>query len=506
MALGFNQAGLLFATSRKSVVERKAMGIANDKIALARESQALSEDYARGQNLRKLVWEDAQGVQNDLRFSTITAPFATGNTNYIMTNVGGKMIVDSAMMKRFGLTEDTGFLTMSRGAFLSQFADPYSDPVTNINPDDYPPKPGIALPPNERDSMKVYTSMDKDYLSDFKTDFDALINMSEVGRRKMCQNGDSNPQDIVNIRETTARLMEINTVWKDSAEQALMKLGQDPTSTLPIKLPNNNKKRIEQYRKEYNHFVEMDKNFKAIMWFCDNNWGGDSDYPIDSKKAAINFIVHGNSTSWSVKGNGFFGAGGDQEDAANFINDGLKAAGINMTISRKSNYEGKLWDRNNSTNPLDAWSTLDFPGSKGGGTENSITTQDYVDYYDTIWKHLTYKGWVKEDRVNDPKFLENSLRSGGIYMEKQDVGYSFSRVAWQTDPTCALRDVRDKTGVNLAQVQYEQRKAQLDGKESNLDVDLRNLDMERAALDAQIDTLKAVITKNVERSFKMFQA
>src|SRR5574344_1774768 len=93
MALGFNQAGLIFATSRKATVERRAMGLVNDKLALAREGDIISQDYQKSQNLRKLVWENSSGVQETLRFNNIVEPFNGRTSNFALTDSSGKRMI-----------------------------------------------------------------------------------------------------------------------------------------------------------------------------------------------------------------------------------------------------------------------------------------------------------------------------------------------------------------------------------------------------------------------------
>lgn len=53
---------------------------------------------------------------------------------------------------------------------------------------------------------------------------------------------------------------------------------------------------------------------------------------------------------------------------------------------------------------------------------------------------------------------------------------------------------------------YEATTAALESQDKIYDMELKNIDTEHEALQTEIDSVKKVIDKNIERSFKIFQA
>ena len=62
----------------------------------------------------------------------------------------------------------------------------------------------------------------------------------------------------------------------------------------------------------------------------------------------------------------------------------------------------------------------------------------------------------------------------------------------------------DELAIAKAQADYEDKTKAIQSKDKEHDSDLKKLDTEHNALQTEYDSLKAVIEKNVERSFKAF--
>ena len=62
----------------------------------------------------------------------------------------------------------------------------------------------------------------------------------------------------------------------------------------------------------------------------------------------------------------------------------------------------------------------------------------------------------------------------------------------------------DKTALAKAEAEYEHKTKQIDQKDKKYDNDLSKLETERTALTTEYDSVKKVISDNIERTFGIF--
>ena len=67
-----------------------------------------------------------------------------------------------------------------------------------------------------------------------------------------------------------------------------------------------------------------------------------------------------------------------------------------------------------------------------------------------------------------------------------------------------VAEVTDEEAIAQAEMEYELTKTKLNYKEETLDVKMKNIDTELSALTTEYDTVKNLISKNVEKVFTMF--
>ena len=63
----------------------------------------------------------------------------------------------------------------------------------------------------------------------------------------------------------------------------------------------------------------------------------------------------------------------------------------------------------------------------------------------------------------------------------------------------------DSDAIAQAEVEYTRKKSQINYKEEQLEIEADKLDAEIAALTTEYDTVKSLISKNIEKTFTMFQ-
>ena len=69
--------------------------------------------------------------------------------------------------------------------------------------------------------------------------------------------------------------------------------------------------------------------------------------------------------------------------------------------------------------------------------------------------------------------------------------------------TC-IQEVEDDTKIAIAQAKYEDDLAQIERLDSRYDLQIKQLDTEHNTLQTEYESVKNVITKNVENSFQTF--
>ena len=155
------------------------------------------------------------------------------------------------------------------------------------------------------------------------------------------------------------------------------------------------------------------------------------------------------------------------------------------------------------------------------------TTDTKYQWYVNLWYRMG--GKTASSKVSNPQnyykvlgdeymynsdWLKFALEHGIVTMEQvqyQEEGEStaeeMNQYAWTsiTYTSCAdLTEESDETAIAKAEAEYEQISAEIQAKDKKYDNDLKDLDTEHDALQTEYDSIKSVIEKNVERSFKAF--
>ena len=150
----------------------------------------------------------------------------------------------------------------------------------------------------------------------------------------------------------------------------------------------------------------------------------------------------------------------------------------------------------------------------------SASDKDFNNHDD---QHLKYfekteeadQSWVEFDEVliNSPDWLKFALESGELTLEKvvfnedYDTTTELENKTWQAttwSSTADIIEVTDELAITKAEVKYEQALRDIQAKDKEYDNDIKKLDTEHNALQTEYDSIKSVLDKNMERSFKAF--
>ncbi len=107
----------------------------------------------------------------------------------------------------------------------------------------------------------------------------------------------------------------------------------------------------------------------------------------------------------------------------------------------------------------------------------------------------------------DADYLEEKLRSGEWRLQKQNPDVTGPEGKWIPTPwssVASISDALDKSDDAQAETEYENKSAFFQREDKRLEMRQKQLDSEHNALQTEIDSVKKVIDKNVESSFKTF--
>ena len=137
-------------------------------------------------------------------------------------------------------------------------------------------------------------------------------------------------------------------------------------------------------------------------------------------------------------------------------------------------------------------------------TEVSSEVSTYAGYYDTLFNMICKNGWTENDNIDDNNYLRTMLQNGMVYISKQKDDRFYYQNNYATDSY--IKEIADERLIARAEANYNTEKAKLNAKEETLDLKMKNLDTEISALTTEYDTVKNTISKQIEKSFKRYNA
>jgi len=159
----------------------------------------------------------------------------------------------------------------------------------------------------------------------------------------------------------------------------------------------------------------------------------------------------------------------------------------------------------------------------------NLSASDVV-YYTKLWKEATEDSkpdgagnysasYVTADdgnstattNENSSAWLQGQVDAGNLalYEYSTSAGTSgtgdYTNISWSTGDS-SLEESTDDSDTTKAQANYQTAMASIEAKDKRFDIQLNSINTEHSAIQTEIDSIKKVIDKNIERSFKMFDA
>ncbi len=111
---------------------------------------------------------------------------------------------------------------------------------------------------------------------------------------------------------------------------------------------------------------------------------------------------------------------------------------------------------------------------------------------------------IENGLASSSEWLEFALESGLVTMEQVDKSFNWKSLDYKTCSNIT-EETDNSELVAKAEAEYNRAMKDIDAKDSIYDMELKNIDTEHTALQTEYDSIKSVISKNIERTFKFNQ-
>ena len=164
----------------------------------------------------------------------------------------------------------------------------------------------------------------------------------------------------------------------------------------------------------------------------------------------------------------------------------------------------KMADNSDNTSTIDYYQNL----------FNRIQQRGLFTYTDTASKSLNNDsyvfsgdtkgtGKVEKNPLKDNYTFEAALKDGTLRLEFYSTTEKAFKSITVSEDNC-IQEVEDERAIARAEVKYTQDMAELEKLDKQYDLNLKRLDTEHNALQTEYDSMKSIIDKNIENSFKTF--
>lgn len=106
------------------------------------------------------------------------------------------------------------------------------------------------------------------------------------------------------------------------------------------------------------------------------------------------------------------------------------------------------------------------------------------------------------EKITDQNYLSHALKNGQLFVSMLNTDGYFYQGHYTS--TAHIAEVTDDDAIAQAEAEYNLKKSKLNYKEQTLELKMKNIDTELSALTTEYDTVKNLISKNVEKVFTMF--
>lgn len=516
MGLAASQARFLAITSRKANCEFNSMKIAQEKLSITRQLASATQEYQNSLSKTKLVWDldgssgtaANSGQTYDLSYDVMMTPSAlNGYDPYFVSDRSGKIVLNSRMAaaaKAAGISPDgTTKPNNIDGAdgspslykrFLTQLGvQGYmaSSQVAILQSDNiyYNSKAGIGGEPIDKTQANAMTlSTMINYINkQAKADeeYAKKVNINTSGLtiylNSSKQTGDNKSISLTDLLTKNITLVNSNSETAKSQAKTIADAMMNAMQDLFAKDAQSNEAfsyaRNEVYKLLDSSISPRPYDLKGSKDPESKVAGGSGDY-----------------NTW-VKSNNTYGIS---------MSNVMKSF-LTLYAQAVGNYDTDyvVRDRKNES----VYVTSDPNYYYILKNDSAVTEKDLLvaDFYSNLFNNICTNGWTTSSgNVDDKEYLSHAIKNGQLFISSMSTDYHYYQDPYTLNGH--VIEVTDEDGIAQAEAEYNKQKSVLNYKEERLEVDMKNIDTELSALTTEYDSVKNLISKNVEKVFTMFSS
>jgi hypothetical protein len=172
---------------------------------------------------------------------------------------------------------------------------------------------------------------------------------------------------------------------------------------------------------------------------------------------------------------------------------------------------------------VNLWHRMNGPSAEKDGVETVSETTSYTEVTSngtkttTNTEKITRNRWdiLEDGLMNSQDWLKYALETGTVSIERvnftnpTEEGSGLKFGTWtsiQYNNALDISEQTDEAAIAKAEAEYQQKTREIENKDKQIDSMIKLLDTEHSALQTEYESVKSVITKNTERTLKIYSA
>ncbi|MCD7878753.1 MAG: hypothetical protein LUG16_02330 [Candidatus Gastranaerophilales bacterium] len=143
---------------------------------------------------------------------------------------------------------------------------------------------------------------------------------------------------------------------------------------------------------------------------------------------------------------------------------------------------------------LSAYYNENYSESSGVTTSTSTSSYSYLKNDD--------EKYLYDENCTDPSYLQEMLESGEWLIQQLETDSEWEDIVWQG--SSSISSVLDTSDDAAAEAEYEEATARLQKEDKTLELRLEQIQTEESSVETEMDSVKEIISKNIEESFGTF--
>lgn len=153
---------------------------------------------------------------------------------------------------------------------------------------------------------------------------------------------------------------------------------------------------------------------------------------------------------------------------------------------------------------IDEYGTPKYAWVDSTDPDNTGNADAKAQWYTNLFKRMQqgYKA-LENGLASSAEWIEYALESGIVTMEQVDSTYTWQGLDYKA---CSrITEETDDAAVTKAEAEYSRTMNDIEAKDNIYDLELKNIDTEHSSLQTEYESIKNVISKNIERTFNFYK-